>query len=67
MPDEITLFCWVQGDDVKHIFLVDVKLSDTVARLKKAIQAKGPSLKHVPAGILEPWKVSGLYWSALQI
>ena len=61
MSSEIKLWCWVQGDDLDRVFLVDVKLSDTVYELKEAIWKKKPSFERVAADTLQLWKVSELY------
>ena len=59
MAVEISLNCWILGLDKANRFSVDVPLSKTVDRLKKAIKKeKEPTLNHIAADQLEIWKVS---------
>ena len=55
--NEISLWCWVLGDPVRHIFNVSIKRSATIHRLKKAIQGEKPSLKDISADSLKLYKV----------
>ena len=60
MSDEIKLWCWVQGDEVYRVFDIQIKLSDTIATLKRLIREEKPSFQHIAVDILEPWKVGEL-------
>jgi Crinkler effector protein N-terminal domain len=67
MSDEIKLACWVQGDDFRRVFSIQVKLSDTALELRQAIRAEKSSFKHLSVDALDPRKVSELYWHVLHI
>ena len=61
MSEEITLFCWVQGDELDRIFPVDIKLSASVGHLKKAIQEQKKSFRDITPDSLNLWKVAELH------
>ena len=61
MPDQIKLLCWVQGHPLDHGFLVRINLSNTIADLKEAIQAKKPSFQKIDPASLQLWKVGGCW------
>ena len=62
MSDQIKLLCWVQGDPLDHGFLVRINLSNTIADLKEAIQAKKPSFQKIDPASLQLWKVGICCW-----
>jgi hypothetical protein len=65
MSDEIKLSCWVQGHRLDRGFLVRIKPSNTIADLKKAIQAEKPSFQQIEPDSLQLWKVGECCWIAL--
>lgn len=65
MSSEIELWCWVQGDELKRVFLAKIKQSDTITHLKEVIHAKKPSFKHIDPEALDLWKVREQYWYTL--
>ena len=59
ISDMLQLWCWVEGDDHKHTFPIEITGSKTIGELKKAIKKeKEPAFDHLPADILTLWKVS---------
>jgi hypothetical protein len=67
MSVKIKLLCLVQGDILQRLFAVNVKPSDSIRDLRKAILAEKPTLRNigvVPDDI-EVWKVGELCWLPL--
>ncbi|KIL62834.1 hypothetical protein M378DRAFT_108009 [Amanita muscaria Koide BX008] len=59
LPPSLELNCLVYGEDVTHIFTVNVEAYKTVADLRKEIKKeKTPALDDRPADALRLWKVS---------
>jgi Crinkler effector protein N-terminal domain len=55
----LELNCWVLGDDLGHIFTVEISSTKNVATLKKDIKnEKKHKFQHVDADTLVLWKVS---------
>src|ERR1700730_12841788 len=62
MSDMLQLWCWVDGDDHKHTFPIEITGSKTIGELKKAIKKeKEPAFDHLPADTLTLWKVSIMF------
>ena len=62
MSGTLELFCWVQGDDYRQAFSLEIAGTKTVSALKKAIkEEKKVAFKHVDADTLKLWKVSASY------
>ena len=57
MSNEIELWCWVKGDELRRVFPVKIDRSAAVAHLKKAIHAEDPSFKDIGPKSLDLWKV----------
>ena len=58
----LELFCWVQGDDPRHVFPLEIAETKTVGALKEAIkEKKKPAFDHVVADTLNLWRVSASY------
>jgi hypothetical protein len=59
MSTTINLNCWTHGEDLGHIFPVEIAATKTVGALKNAIkEKKRPAFDHVPAYTLKLWKVT---------
>jgi len=59
MSRTLELNCLVQGDDLRHIFQIEIASTKAVSALKKRIWIeKKPTFDHVPADTLVLWKVS---------
>ncbi len=55
----IRLFCWVQGDEAKQRFELQIASTETVSGLRKAIKKeKENTFREVDADTLNLWKVS---------
>ena len=62
MSDMLQLWCWVEGDDHKHAFSLNILGTKTVDELKDAIKKKKePVFDHLPADTLTLWKVSIMF------
>ena len=56
---DLELFCFIHGDDPRHVFPVKIARTESVGTLKKAIKdEKKLALKHVDADSLTLWNVS---------
>jgi hypothetical protein len=59
ISDMLQLWCWVEGDDHKHTFPIEIMGSKTVSELKDAIKKKKEhTFQEVDADTLMLWKVS---------
>jgi hypothetical protein len=63
IPETVTLYCFVQGDDPDRIFSVRISMepTNTIVDMKKAICSEKKSFKEVDYDALQLWKVSEWY------
>ena len=57
MPD-ITLNCWVRGQEIHRIFAVEISSAKTIAVLQNTIRNNKPDLGDIAADALDLYKVS---------
>ena len=57
MPD-ITLNCWVRGQEVHRIFTVEISSAKTITVLQNTIKNNKPDLGDIDADALDLYKVS---------
>jgi Crinkler effector protein N-terminal domain len=53
MSDKVRLWCWVQDDEHRRVFPVEIERRADIFYLKAAIKAKKPSFRHIAADSLE--------------
>src|ERR1700730_14719931 len=59
MSDMLQLWCWVEGDDHKHTFPIEITGSKTVGELKDTIKKGNENtFQDIDAKTLMLWKVS---------
>ncbi|KAF5348318.1 hypothetical protein D9756_010458 [Leucocoprinus leucothites] len=58
-PLQLRINCWVLGDSINGIFIVNIGSQESISALKDIIKEKRkPEFDHVPAATLALWKVS---------
>lgn len=61
MSGTLNLNCWLFGDELNRVFVVEIQKTKTVDALKKAIKGENQkTFRNLDALFLDLWKVSEL-------